>query len=231
MSGIRAAVAAALILSAGCGSETPAAPKERETLFLATSLPLLFGDGFSLDATRPEVVTALEQDYALTAIDLPSQVPPGATLLAIQPRALPAEELVALDNWVRDGGRIVLLADPMLEWPSERPLGDRLRPPTMFADTGLLARWGLRLDAPDARGLVYSASDTDPIAMLSPGVLVASGKGCAVEEGGWMALCTIGKGQAVVVADAEFVNVEAVRAAGGDPRDNLRTLTRMIARN
>ena len=80
-------------------------------------------------------VTALEQDYALTAIDLPSQVPPGATLLAIQPRALPAEELVALDNWVRDGGRIVLLADPMLEWPSERPLGDRLRPPTMFASS------------------------------------------------------------------------------------------------
>ena len=73
-------------------------------------------------------------------------------LLAAQPRALPAEELVALDAWVRRGGRLLLLADPMLEWPSERPLGDRLRPPALFADTGLLQHWGLRLDAPDERG-------------------------------------------------------------------------------
>ena len=69
-----------------------------------------------------------------------------------QPRAQPAEDLVALDNWVRGGGRVLLLADPMLEWPSERPLGDPFRPPPTFADTGLLAHWGLKLDAPDEPG-------------------------------------------------------------------------------
>ena len=58
--------------------------------------------------------------------------------------------LVELDQWVRGGGRLLLLADPMLEWPSERPLGDRLRPPPAFADTGLLAHWGLRLERPDS---------------------------------------------------------------------------------
>ena len=60
-----------------------------------------------------------------------------------QPLAQPAEDLVALDDWVRGGGRVLLLADPMLEWPSKRPLGDPLRPPPMFMDTGLLAHWGL----------------------------------------------------------------------------------------
>ena len=64
-------------------------------------------------------------------------------LLMAHPLAQPAEALVDLDHWVRDGGRVLLLADPMLEWPSKRPLGDKLRPPPSFADTGLLAHWGL----------------------------------------------------------------------------------------
>ena len=61
------------------------------------------------------------------------------------PRAQPAEALVELDQWVRGGGHVLLLADPKLDWPSERPLGDLLRPPPMFADTGLLVHWGLKL--------------------------------------------------------------------------------------
>ena len=73
----------------------------------------------------------------------------GRLLLMAQPQAQTPENLVTLDSWVRAGGKALLLADPMLEWPSERPLGDPLRPPPMFADTGLLGHWGLRLDAPD----------------------------------------------------------------------------------
>ena len=69
-------------------------------------------------------------------------------LLMAHPLAQPAEALVDLDRWVRDGGRLLLLADPKLDWPSKRALGDTLRPPPAFADTGLLAHWGLRLDAP-----------------------------------------------------------------------------------
>ena len=69
-----------------------------------------------------------------------------------QPQAQPAEALVELDAWVRRGGRVLLLADPALEWPSERPLGDLLRPPAAFADTGLLGHWGLTLTPPEARG-------------------------------------------------------------------------------
>ena len=69
-----------------------------------------------------------------------------------QPLGQAPEDLFALDNWVRSGGRMLLLADPLLEWPSERPLGDPLRPPPTFVDTGLLGHWGLRLDAADQRG-------------------------------------------------------------------------------
>ena len=115
---------------------------------------MLFDEGFGLGPATGEAATFLRERYTLKPIDLPSQLPKGAVLLAAQPRALPAEELVALDAWVRGGGRLLLLADPMLEWPSERALGDRLRPPVSFADTGLLAHWGLRLDAPDQRGLL-----------------------------------------------------------------------------
>ena len=67
-------------------------------------------------------------------------------LLMAHPRAQPAEVLVELDQWVRGGGQLLLLADPRLDWHSERPLGDRLRPPPAFADTGLLGHWGLRLE-------------------------------------------------------------------------------------
>ena len=59
---------------------------------------------------------------------------PGGLLLAAQPQALTAERLVALDDWVRAGGRLVLLADPSLRWESSRPLGDRFRPPYAFPD-------------------------------------------------------------------------------------------------
>ena len=58
---------------------------------------------------------------------------------------------------MRAGGRLVLLADPVLRFDSERPLGDRFRPPLRYPDTGLLAHWGLRLDD----GIDPEATSTD----------------------------------------------------------------------
>ena len=53
----------------------------------------------------------------------------------VQPQAQPAAVLVELDQWVRGGGHVLLLADPALEWPSERPFGDPLRPPLAYPET------------------------------------------------------------------------------------------------
>ena len=121
------------------------------------------------------------------------------------PRAQPAEDLVALDEWVRSGGRLLLLADPMLEWPSQHPLGDALRPPPMFMDTGLLAHWGLRLDAPDGRGPAQRQLAGRSIRTVSPGTL--SGR-CGISRDRLVAHCKIGKGRAAIVADADFLDQE-----------------------
>lgn len=219
---------AALILGA-CRQEGAAAEAVKPTIHVLTSLPLLFDEGFGLAPASGPAATYLRQRYTLKPIDLPSQLPPGAVLLAAQPRALPAEELVALDAWVRGGGRLLLLADPLLEWPSERALGDRLRPPISFADTGLLGHWGLRLDAPDRRGL-RSVGDGGPaLDMLSPGTLVQVGGACMIEPGAIVAHCRIGRGRATIVADVDFLNVAAVEAVVGRDTDNLAMLERQLS--
>ena len=220
----RAAAAVAVLLAlAGCrpdaGEEQP-----KPDLYVLTSLPLVFDEGFSLGQANGEAATFLREHYQLHAIDLPTQLPPGAVLLAAQPRALPAEELVALDAWVRGGGKLLLLADPMLEWPSERAPGDRLRPPVSFADTGLLAHWGLRLDAPDRRGLRHFPSEMANVDTLSPGKIVKLGGGCFDDPDGISASCQLGRGEVLIIADADWLNVTGIREAGGNPDENLVVL-------
>ena len=129
-------------------------------LLLLTSLPLLFGEGFAVKDAGSPALKALETRYRVVPISVtdPAELAKGRLLLMAQPLAQPAEDLVALDQWVRGGGRMLLLADPALEWPSERALGDPLRPLPMFMDTGLLGHWGLRLDAPEQRGEARGSS-------------------------------------------------------------------------
>ncbi len=226
MTRTRAAVGAlfALLALVGCRADKAAHPRPKPDLYVLTSLPLIFDSGFGLGLATGEVASFLRDHYRLHAIDLPSELPAGAVLLAAQPRALPAEELVALDVWVRGGGRMLLLADPLLEWPSERALDDRLRPPVSFADTGLLAHWGLRLDAPDKRGPRSVSYDGFGVDYLSPGRLVRTGGTCELGSDGILANCVLGNGQAMIVADADFLNVAAVETASGRHTDNLSLL-------
>ena len=211
----KSAAIAALLL-ASCRDGTPArAPQDaKPELFLLTSLPLIWGEEFGLASQGSAALDALQDQYRVTAIDLPGQLPKGALLLAAQPRALPASELVEMDDWVRAGGRLVLLADPMLEWPSELPLGDPRRPPLAFADTGLLGHWGLRLDKPVQRGAATASLGGQRVLVASPGTLVAKDPGCTISDGGLAARCRIGSGRAIVIADADFLNL------GSDPQDD-----------
>ena len=64
----------------------------------------------------------------------------------------------------------------------------------MFADTGLLDHWALR---------------------LTPSGLASSGI-CQVSDNGLTAHCDIGRGRATVIADADFLNVDAPQAKGLD---------------
>lgn len=200
---------AALLLLAACREAIPAKPPDgpKPELFLLTPLPIVWSESFGLDQHGSPVLAALERDYRVTSVDLPGQVPEGSLLLAAQPRALPAEELVALDAWVRRGGRLLLLADPVLEWPSGLPVGDPRRAPVAFADTGLLKHWGLWLDAPEDRGPRQLSLSGQSVLVASPGILKRSGGSCEVDASGLSARCRLGKGRAAIIADADFLNL------------------------
>jgi hypothetical protein len=226
-----AGLAGAILLLVSCRETTPAqAPRkvDRELLLL-TPLPLMWSESFGLDQPGSPALKQLEQEYKVTAVDLPSQLPDRGLLLAAQPRALPAEELVKLDRWVRDGGRVLVLADPALDWHSERPLGDPQRPPIAFADTGLLRHWGLGLEAPDERGPRQSTIGGEAVLTASPGTLVRLGGACTISDGGLVASCRLGRGRAMVIADADFLNL-GPGGLDGPTDDNLPALVSQLAK-
>ena len=201
-------------------ADHPAKPQ----LMLLTSLPIMFGEGFDPRDQGSPALTALSAAFAVRPVSTSgaAELSNGQLLLMAQPPAQSPQDLVALDEWVRKGGKVLLLADPMLEWPSARPLGDPLRPPVMFTDTGLLAHWGLRLDAPDRRGPAERTLAGRRIAVVSPGMIEG---GCNIGGDGFVAVCRIGKGRAIVVADADLLNVEPGSAALAAVTDMLTWLS------
>jgi hypothetical protein len=211
----------ALALSARQGSH--ASPKPR--LALLSGLPIVLGEDFGLKDNGSPALTALSAQFEVVPISTTSakDLSKERLLLLAQPPAQAPENLVVLDGWVRAGGRVLLLADPLLEWPSKRPLGDPLRPPPMFTDTGLLGHWGLRLDAPDQRGPVTRSLAGKRVVTVSPGALYGN---CGISADRLVADCRIGKGRAVVVADADLLNVGNL---GAEAHNNLSAVTQELA--
>jgi hypothetical protein len=227
MSGARVRALAVLVLVLAIGALVFAQVRgsardtnQRPGLMLLTSLPLMFGEEFSIERNGSPALAALQRHYRVVPISVtsPQQLGRGRILLMAQPRAQRPEDLVALDDWVRSGGYVVLLADPMLEWPSDRPLGDRLRPPPMFADTGLLAHWGLRLDAPEARGVRPAMIAGFRVTTISPGQLYGR---CEISRDRISARCRVGKGFASVIADADLLDAASIGAAASSNFDAL----------
>jgi len=226
--GVLLLAGAAALALAGRGRDEGIGPRpeaQRPPLMLLTTLPLIFSEGFTLHEGGSKALSAIETRYRVIPIatTAAASLSQARLLLLAHPLAQPAEALVDLDRWIRQGGRTLLLADPRLEWPSERPLGDKLRPPPSFADTGLLAHWGLRLDAPEEAGPRELQLGGRPIAAWSPGVLSGS---CRIGEAGFVARCRIGRGQATVVADADFLNVDQL---DGPTENNLDALLAELA--
>jgi hypothetical protein len=221
-------VAAALGFAVIRGSPPPqvAAPAQRPTLLLLTSLPLVFNEEFQLTGSGSLAMRRLETRYRVLPISVTdgAELAKGRLVLMAHPLAQTAENLVVLDEWVRRGGRVLLLADPLLDWPSKRPLGDPLRPPPVFMDTGLLAHWGLRLDAPDELGAARRELGGYEVTTSSPGNV--SG-GCKISSDRLIARCRIGEGRATVIADADFLDVDRF---GDRARHNLDALLAELAR-
>jgi len=217
------AVGAALLRPARTGGIAPRPKAQRPPLMLLTSLPLVFGEKLSLDNGGSPALTALETRYRVIPIavaDAPS-LDQRSLLLMAHAAAQPAENLVVLDRWVRSGGRLLLLADPAVEWASERLAGDNLRPSPMFPDTGLLAHWGLRLDAPERRGDVERKLGGRTITARSPGELQGR---CAISADRFVAQCRLGRGRAIVVADADFLDTAHLSSSENNLSGLLSTL-------
>jgi hypothetical protein len=203
-----AAIAAAVFGLAAIRPERTEPPSEsRPKLLLLTSLPLLFNEDFSLQGGGSPALKALQSHYRVMPISVAdgAELAKGQLLLMAQPPVQTAENLVVLDEWVRRGGRVLLLADPLLEWPSKRPFGDPLRPPPMFMDTGLLGHWGVTLDAPDKRGHGQRKLGGYDVETVSPGSL--SGH-CEISSDRLVAICRIGKGRATIIADGDLLDVD-----------------------
>ena len=218
-----AALAAALLfLPAGCGA-SESAPTVIESdlpeLGLMGTIPIYLGESDGLgqllagEGTSHWARAQLEADFSLSPLDtLSAESLRGLDyLLLAQPRALSPAENVALDTWVREGGRLLLFADLMLTGESRFAIGDRRRPQDVILLSPILAHWGLDLqfDMDQAAGFTVVSAPGASIPVNLPGTFEATeGEGdCAMMAGTVAARCEIGKGSVVVLADAAMLDL------------------------
>lgn len=205
----------------------PTGEPDKRALGLFTSLPIYWNEPASVsealdgEGSAHWVRTRLEREYRLVPLDTldGGELASLAELVMAQPRPLAPRENVALDTWVRDGGRLLLFADPLLTEESRFMLGDKRRPQDVVLISPILTRWGLELtfddSQPDAERVVRYRSAALPehlagrLRPLKPGAPAT----CVLAADGLVAECAIGKGRAVIVADAAML--EAHRAQSG----------------
>lgn len=142
--------------------------------------------------------------------DAKSQGLPGLRLLVMaQPRPLSPQENVALDGWVRRGGRLLLFADPMLTHDSAFAMGDSRRPQDIVMISPLLAHWGLILEFDDMQpvGAKMAQAFGARLPVALPGRFIAAGKNgdCVPRDQGLAAMCRIGAGRVIAIADAAML--------------------------
>lgn len=214
---MRAAVAAFLL--AACSQ--PMQAEDRPTVEVMTGLPLFFGEGDIGDvlqgtARRSPLLDALERNWALQPFDVArrAQLSKVDRLLIIQPQALAPDELVEIDRWVRKGGRLLVLADPDLRWPSTLPEGDPRRAPAASLLSPLFDHWGVTLLPTSGLSPVAEALEGYNVVFDSPGNWEVKGKKCAPVSAR-VVKCTIGKGEAILVSDVDFANPVWATATNG----------------
>lgn len=233
----------ALLLAAGiAGQVLPGPPdaSDKQPLGLFSSLPIYWSEsddiGGAIDGGGDSthwVRTELESANRLVPLDTldGDELKALKRLVLAQPRPLAPAENVALDDWVRAGGRALLFADPMLTEHSRFALGDRRRPQDIAVLSPILKRWGLELrfdeDQPEGRRVIADGSIEIPVDLSGTLVAVTPGapSRCSVGDSGVTATCRVGKGSVTVVADAEVLDRE-----GGEEGD-LRAIRTLISRS
>jgi hypothetical protein len=208
-----------LLLFAGLAYTRSLDDRPKAALALMTTLPLQWSEGgieadLAQDAAPHPALARLTQRYDIDPIDDLTTWKPrnGQLLLLAQPRAFAPAELVRLDNWVRSGGRLLILADPALQWGSLYPLGDKRRPLFTSLLSPVFTHWGLELVLPitdDSPRAIRRISAFN-IRTVTPGEWLPKGRlsqRCSISSKGLLADCRIGKGRAVLLADADMLDV------------------------
>ncbi|HET9427674.1 MAG TPA: Gldg family protein [Allosphingosinicella sp.] len=197
-----------------------------------TSLPIVWGEAgpFEPGAGPAQSWRELQREFTLRPIDYIDSESLRSTrlILLAQPRQLSPQELVALDEWVRGGGRILILADPVLLWPSPLPPGDVRRPISTNMLTPLLSHWGIAVRPGDDVVRIHRLDDRQ-LRMAGTGTLSSENRNCR-QEASFVLDCGIGRGRAIVVADADLLHDSTFVAQGSpSPRRHDRLSDNMLA--
>ena len=218
--------------------KSPALPAGSQ-IAVMTALPLF---GTSADPAtilngpdqRAAIIRTLSARYEvvpLARLDEESLASNHILILA-QPRALSGQELVALDAWVRRGGRALVFTDPELLWPSDLPLGDPRRAPSIGLLDPLLAHWGLVLESAEMNDAgpkqSYDVGNME-IAVAWAGNWRVVKPGCRVEAERLIANCRIGKGHALLIADADMLDERLWQESGTDNESAILALFDRVA--
>lgn len=195
------------------GAPAPAAVAPPVTML--SGLPLRWAGGGDLAAQLAQgsaddpALAALEARMPVALVDSLIDNPPaaGGRLLLAHPRALAPQELVAIDAFVRGGGRAVILADALSQWPPAFPLGDSRNPPVTSLLTPLLDHWGLKLEGAEAgdNRMVDVDVGARRLRLASAGRFGPLPPGCTSHADGRVVRCRIGEGEAWIVGDADLL--------------------------
>lgn len=224
-------VLALLIAGLALWAMQPRGGAARAPVGLFTSLPILWNEA-------PDIAAQLNdptpEHWARAELSARGRIIPLDTLAAeplaglsrlviAQPRPLSPDENVALDAWVRDGGQLLLLADPALTQHSDFPIADPRRPQAVVLLSPILTRWGLeltfdesqpygeRVQAVQDAAIPYNLAGRWRVAGAA-----AAAANCQLLGDGLAVTCRVGKGRVVALADAAVLE-------RGDPAGSRRT--------
>lgn len=242
-------IAAVGLVIAGFAASRPDTHVPKPVLAMMTTLPLQWSEGgieadLAADAEPHPAFVRLSRQYEIQPIDdLIAWTPkPKQLLLLAQPRAFSPQELVRLDAWVRQGGRVLILADPALQWGSLYPLGDRRRPLFTSMLSPLFTHWGIELVLPmsDEKPVAVRNIGNFQIRTPTPGEWLPkdskANAPCVIAAQNLLADCRIGKGRALLVADADLLDTahwegRGVRMiTGADEFANLQWTESLLSR-
>lgn len=214
---IIAAVAILCVLVAAIiFSRDVAETKVKPRVGVLTSMPIFWQEGDLADnlqagAASSQVHERLSEKFELLPIDSWDSVEESRLklLLLVQSRALTPTELEKFDGWVRSGGRALILADPALHWESSYPLGDPRRPLFTSMLSPLFTHWGLQLALPMSEDEhSHFVADGHDIVTSTPGIWeqVKLDGNCSIAQNNVQAVCDLGAGSVVLLADADLVD-------------------------